>query len=284
MTTEQANAGAEQGGHEAVPLLRLTGVSVQFGGIRAVDSVSFDVQAGEVVAIVGPNGAGKTTLLNAISGLADRRRAGTISLDGAPIGDRPYHLPGLGVARTFQHPPLCDSQSVLANVMAGGYSAQSYGLAAQALRTRRARRQEAELRARAETVLDQTGLSHLAGESARGLPYGTRKLVDIARALVSQPRLILMDEPTSGLDLTEQGEMRKLLIALSAAQLTIVLVEHHMDLVRAVSTKVIALYSGQMLIEGSVLEVLDSAVFTAALVGADHHDPDSGRPAPEDSA
>jgi len=266
------------------PLLSLRDLRAQFGGVRALAGVTFDVRAHDVVAVVGPNGAGKSTLLNAVSGLLHDNLEGQIHFQGRPVlGLSPTRVAALGFGRSFQDPPLVDGETVLENVLLGAHLRLGYRMADQLWRRGLVKRREAEARERALSILDFTGLGGLTHAKVGGLPYGTRKLIDIARALISGPRVLLLDEPTSGLDPDEQRAVGRLLAELHrATPVTVLIVEHHMDVVRTVATRVVGLQSGAVLVAGTPDEVLDSAAFRTALVGG-HRDDDAlaaGTPPP----
>lgn len=251
------------------PALSLENVSVDFGGGPVLDSVRLAIQSTDVVAIVGPNGAGKTTMLNTICGVNRRVSTGTVQYESRNVrGMRPDQVARAGIARSFQHPPLIERETVLENIMTGAHLDLGHSMASQVLRPRRRANKEREMRDRAQEILEFIKLDALANHPISGLPYGTRKLIDIARSLIRGPKLLLLDEPTSGLDRNEQSRVRELLLELQATnRATIVLVEHHMDVVRAVATKVVGLQAGKVLATGTTTEVLDSASFKAAMVG-----------------
>jgi ABC-type branched-subunit amino acid transport system ATPase component len=249
-------------------VLTIEDLVVRFGGVTALDNVTLDVQEGELVAVTGPNGAGKTSLLNAICGLSRGNAAGRIDLYGQPTrGKSPVAIARAGVARTFQDPPLIDSESVVENLLVGAHLSLSYGLFRQVLGRRSVVRQEAAARSRAMELLELVGLKDAAAAPAGSLPYGARKLIDVARALMSTPRILLLDEPTSGSDLEERQTLQRLLIDLRARGLSMLVVEHHMDVVRATADRVIGLQAGRVLLTGTPSEVLDSASFREAVVG-----------------
>lgn len=252
------------------PALVLRDVTVTFGGIRALVGITTDIAVNELAAIVGPNGAGKTTLLNAVSGLIRGNATGHVELLGQSVmGKSPYAIAKCGLGRSFQDPPLLEKETVVENILVGAHLSLGYGGFDQIFRRRKVGRLEREAIAKADAVMEFTHLAEHAKKRVDGLPYGTRKLVDIARAMVSGPRVLFLDEPTSGLDADEQKVVRELLLELRSQQrMTIVLVEHHMDLVRAVATSVIGLQAGAVLAVGTAEEVLDSEAFRAAVVGA----------------
>ena len=249
-------------------LLSIRGLSVRFGGLFALTKVDLDVGHHDLVAIIGPNGAGKTTTLNAICQLI--RCSGSITFVGRPIHKLPaWKVAAAGIGRSFQDPPLIDHYSVLENVLCGSHLRLRYGMLQQLLWRRAVRDHEAGMVRRAMTLLEFVGLENQAGKEAGSLSFGARKLVDIVRAMVSGPRLLLLDEPSSGLDEDERSALRGILLALrQERRVGILAVEHHMDLVRATATHVIALQAGEVLMKGTPSEVLDSARFRIAVVGS----------------
>jgi len=241
---------------EAQPLLRVKDVAVHFGGIVALDGVSFEVARGRIVGLIGPNGAGKTTLFNCVSRLYDCDR-GEIDFDGGPLLAVPRHrVAALGIGRTFQNLALFRSMNVLDNVMVGYHCRSSGGFVANALRLPRAVRAERLAADKARALLALLGLEALAAKSVAELPFGTQKRVELARALAAEPKLLLLDEPASGLNHEEVGRLGALIRELrERLRLTILLVEHHMSLVMDVSDWVVALNFGRRIAEGAPHEV-----------------------------
>jgi branched-chain amino acid transport system ATP-binding protein len=237
-------------------LLDVRDVAVRFGGIVALDGVSFAVEPGSIVGLIGPNGAGKTTLFNCLSRLYQCDR-GDILFDGASLLAAPRHrIAGLGIGRTFQNVALFQSMSVLENVMLGGHSRSRSGFLANALRLPGVAREEDKAHANATQLLETLNLEALASSRVSELPFGTRKRVELARALAAQPRLLLLDEPASGLNHAEVGELGRLIRRLrDALRLTVLLVEHHMSLVMGVSDRVVALNFGRVIAQGAPAEV-----------------------------
>ncbi len=240
----------------AEPLLRIEGLSVRFGGISALEDVSFDVDEGQICGLIGPNGAGKTTLFNCLSRLYEPR-AGDIRFGGASLLGRPRHaVAALGIGRTFQNLALFDSMTVRDNVMVGGHCRGRSGFLTDSLRLPRVAAEEAAQRREADALLEFLGLAGLAAAPAGELPFGTRKRIELARALAGEPRLLLLDEPAGGLNHEEVASLGGLIRAIrDERHVTVVLVEHHMGLVMSVSDKVVALDFGRKIAEGAPADI-----------------------------
>jgi len=221
-----------------------------FGGLMAVSEASFAVPADLVKAVIGPNGAGKTTLFNLITGFLAPQR-GRIVFQGLEIQGRPVHLvASLGIARTFQLVQLFDHRTVLENVMVGRHRLSRAGLLAGALRLPWTLREETAIRRKAWEILEFVGLADRAHQPAALLPLGLKGLLEIARALATEPRLLLLDEPASGLDRVETEHLGEMILALRDRCLTVLLVEHDMSLTMEVADEIVVLNYGRLIAEG----------------------------------
>jgi branched-chain amino acid transport system ATP-binding protein len=248
-------------------LLRLERVERTFGGVRAVDGAAFQVTAGQVHGLIGPNGAGKTTVINLISGLL-APTGGTIALGDRTIqGLAPHRIAALGVARTFQNIRLFPDLSARDNVLVGRHLRRDPSLVARLLALPSARAEEREAHRYAEDLLERVGLSERVHEHARHLSYGEQRRVEIARALASEPRLLLLDEPTAGMNPVEVQAVAELIRRVAADGRSVLLVEHNVKLVMDVCDRITVLDFGKVIAEGGPAEVAAHPAVIAAYLG-----------------
>jgi branched-chain amino acid transport system permease protein len=251
------------------PLLTLKGLAKHFGGLKAVDGVDLEVRRGEIHALIGPNGSGKTTIINMLSGLYVPT-AGEIVLDGRPItGQRPHDITAQGVARTFQNIRLFGELTVLDNVMIGQHSRTRSGLVGSVLQGASQHAEETAMRTKALEVLEFVGLRGKEFAEARSLPYGRQRVLELARALVSDPKLLLLDEPAAGLNAAETEALLELLFQIRDHGITILLVEHDMSLVMNVSDQLTVLNFGKKIAEGDAEAIQKNQEVIDAYLGTE---------------
>jgi branched-chain amino acid transport system ATP-binding protein len=251
------------------PLLSAKNLSVRFGGVLAVNNVSFDVQRGEVFTLIGPNGAGKTTVFNLISRIYTPT-TGEIEYEGKVLTEQPPHkIASLGIARTFQNIELFEHATVLHNLLIGRHTHRTTGLWSDLFFTGKARQAEIEAREKCERVIEFLDLQKHRDSMVAGLPYGVRKVVELARALCTEPKLLLLDEPSSGLNVEETEDMAFWIQDIKhELGITVLMVEHDMTLVSKVSDRVLAMNQGEVLAMGSPREVQNHPGVIEAYLGS----------------
>ena len=249
-------------------LLSVADLSKEFGGVHAVEDLSFSINPGTIHSIIGPNGAGKTTLFNLITGIYTPSR-GRITLEGRDIaGRRPSELARLGMSRTFQNLQVFFNMSAVENVMVGHHLHLRRGFIPSLLRLPSVVRGDRACRAHAVELLEFVGLARYVHADAASMPYGALKRLEIARALAARPRLLLLDEPAAGLNDSESREIDEVIKKVAASGVTVVLVEHDMRMVMGISDHILVLNYGRKLAEGTPAEVRANPDVIAAYLGA----------------
>ncbi|WOP19101.1 ABC transporter ATP-binding protein [Raineyella sp. LH-20] len=270
MTTAADPAGPAGGGArptDSVPLLEARQVTMQFGGLTAVDRVDLTVHTGEIMGLIGPNGAGKTTFFNCLTGMY-RPTSGEVRFAGELLPPRPRRVAVAGVARTFQNIRLFQNMTALENVMVGRYCRTRTNALEAVLRLPRHRREEAETREHALRWLEFVGLEGSADTLARNLPYGDQRRLEIARALATDPRLLLLDEPTAGMNPQETRDAEALITRIRGLGLAILVIEHDMRFIFSLCDRVTCLVRGQVLVAGDPATVQNDPRVIEAYIGA----------------
>jgi len=251
-------------------ILQVRGLQKIFGGLKAIDGLDFAVKEGQIKSVIGPNGAGKTTLFNLLTGVFPPTR-GTFEFRGALLnGRKPHEIAHLGISRTFQNLELFANMTVLENVMVGAHNHTAAGLFSAGLRLPAMRREEKKIREKAWEELRFMGLEEKASWGAASLPLGEQKLLEIARALATHPRFLLLDEPAAGLNIRETETLSRTILAIRGRGITVLLVEHDMSLVMGISDEVLVLNYGRKIAEGVPREIQRNPAVIAAYLGEEN--------------